>query len=175
MVAKLPGGLRGSADLLVIDIFSGARTPAHVTSVEFYRSAAALLKASGVVLVNIADGPGLAFARGQAATLLAAVDHVAVLAEAQILKGRRYGNLVLVGSARAAAAGLDAAPAGRGAASGQGRLRPGTDELDRRGADRHRRDRGAVAAAGQERLPDPARPPLTEPSRPRSAPAVLPK
>jgi hypothetical protein len=100
VVAKLPGGLRGTADLLVIDIFSGARTPAHVTSVEFYRSAAALMKASGVVLVNIADGPGLAFARGQASTLLAAVEHVAVLAEAQILKGRRYGNLVLVGSAR---------------------------------------------------------------------------
>ena len=98
VVGRLPGGLRGSADLLVIDIFSGARTPAHVTSVEFYRSATQLLAASGVVLVNIADGPGLAFARGQVATLLAAVPHVAVLAEAQILKGRRYGNLVLVGS-----------------------------------------------------------------------------
>lgn len=100
VVARLPRGLRGSADLLVIDIFSGARTPAHVTSVEFYRSAATLLAASGVVLVNIADGPGLAFARGQASTLLAAVEHVAVLAEAQILKGRRYGNLVLVASPR---------------------------------------------------------------------------
>jgi hypothetical protein len=98
VVGRLPGGLRGSADLLVIDIFSGARTPAHVTSVEFYRSAVQLLAASGIVLVNIADGPGLAFARGQVATLLAAVPHVAVLAEAQILKGRRYGNLVLVGS-----------------------------------------------------------------------------
>jgi len=73
VVARLPGGLRGSADLLVIDIFSGARTPAHVTSVEFYRSAVQLLAASGIVLVNIADGPGLAFARGQVATLLAAV------------------------------------------------------------------------------------------------------
>jgi hypothetical protein len=98
VVARLPRGLRGSADLVVIDIFSGARTPAHVTSVEFYRSAATLLTASGVVLVNIADGPGLAFARGQVATLAAALPNVAVLAEAQILKGRRYGNLVLVGS-----------------------------------------------------------------------------
>ena len=35
---------RGPVDLLVIDIFSGARTPAHVTSIEFYRSAVSLLK-----------------------------------------------------------------------------------------------------------------------------------
>ena len=53
---------------------------------------------SGIVLVNVADGPGLAFARSQAATLLAATGHVAALAETQILKGRRFGNVVLVGS-----------------------------------------------------------------------------
>lgn len=99
VLGRLPGGLVGSADLLVIDIFSGARTPAHVTSVEFYRDAVRLMKPTGVVVVNIADGPGLAFARSQAATLLAVVDDVAALAETQILKGRRFGNVVLVGSA----------------------------------------------------------------------------
>ena len=98
VVSRLPAGLTGSVDLLVIDIFSGARTPAHVTSIEFYRAACALLAPHGVVLVNVADGPGLAFARAQAATLLEAVGSVAVLAETQILKGRRFGNLVLVGS-----------------------------------------------------------------------------
>jgi hypothetical protein len=97
-VAKFPPGLRGSVDLLVIDIFSGARTPAHVTSLEFYRSAVSLLADDGVVLVNVADGPGLAFARGQASTLASVVADVAVLAETQILKGRRFGNVVLVGS-----------------------------------------------------------------------------
>jgi len=50
------------------------------------------------VLVNVADGPGLAFARGQASTLSSVVADVAVLAETQILKGRRFGNVVLVGS-----------------------------------------------------------------------------
>lgn len=99
VVARLPEGLRGAADLVVIDVFSGARTPAHVTTVEFYRQAAALLAPNGVVLVNIADGPGLAFARGQAATLSEAVGNVAALAETQILKGRRFGNVVFVGSA----------------------------------------------------------------------------
>lgn len=98
VLEKLPAGLRGSADLVVVDVFSGARTPAHVTSIEFYREVATLLAPGGVVAVNVADGPGLAFARGQAATLLSAVGEVAALAETQILKGRRFGNVVLVGS-----------------------------------------------------------------------------
>jgi spermidine synthase len=98
VVGKLPAGLRGSVDLLVIDIFSGARTPAHVTSVEFYRSAVSLLAPDGIVLVNVADGPPLTFARSQIATLGSVVQNVAALAETQVLKGRRFGNVVLVGS-----------------------------------------------------------------------------
>ncbi|MEB0307625.1 spermine synthase, partial [Cryobacterium sp. 10I1] len=34
VLAKLPAGLHGTTDLVVVDIFSGARTPAHVTSRE---------------------------------------------------------------------------------------------------------------------------------------------
>jgi spermidine synthase len=98
VMEKLPPGLRGTVDLLIVDVFSGARTPAHVTTIEFYRSAVALLSPRGVVLANVADGPGLHFARGQAATMQAAIGQVAILAETQILKGRRFGNLVLVGS-----------------------------------------------------------------------------
>jgi spermidine synthase len=98
VLGRLPAGLHGSADLVVVDVFSGARTPAHVTSVEFYREVAALLKPDGVIAINVADGPGLQFARGQAATLLAVVADVAALAETQILKGRRFGNVVLIGS-----------------------------------------------------------------------------
>lgn len=98
VLGKLPAGLRGAVDLVIVDVFSGARTPAHVTSIEFYQLVVSLLSPRGVVLVNVADGPGLAFARSQAATLSLALGHVAVLAETQILKGRRFGNLVMVGS-----------------------------------------------------------------------------
>lgn len=98
MLGKLPAGLRGEVDLLVVDVFSGSRTPAHVTSLEFYTEAVSLLKPDGVIAINIADGPGLVFARGQASTLLSSTKDVAALGEAQILKGRRYGNIVLVGS-----------------------------------------------------------------------------
>jgi hypothetical protein len=99
VIGKLPPGLRGTVDLLIVDVFSGARTPAHVTSIEFYRLAVSLLAPGGIILVNVADGPGLAFARSQAATLAEATGHVAALAETQVLKGRRFGNIVLVGSA----------------------------------------------------------------------------
>lgn len=98
MLGKLPDGLRGAVDLLVVDIFSGARTPAHVTSQEFYSEAAALLAPRGVMLVNVADGPPLRFARSQAATVASVLPHVAALSEAQVLKGRRFGNIVLAAS-----------------------------------------------------------------------------
>lgn len=68
-LARLPDALRGAADVVVIDIFGGGRIPPHVTSIEFYREAAALLAPDGVLMVNIADGADLGFARGQAATL----------------------------------------------------------------------------------------------------------
>jgi spermidine synthase len=100
-LAKLPAGLRGTVDLLIVDIFGGARIPAHVTSVEFYRECAAFLAPEGVILVNVADGSGAAFARGQVATIADVLPDVAVLAEAQVLKGRRYGNFVIVASASA--------------------------------------------------------------------------
>ena len=100
VLQAMPAGLKGTADLLVSDVFAGAQTPAHVTSVEFYREVSTMLAPEGVLLVNLADGPGLAYARRQVATVRAVLPHVAVLAEAQVLKGRRFGTLVLVASAQ---------------------------------------------------------------------------
>ncbi|GAA2081051.1 spermidine synthase [Microbacterium hatanonis] len=99
VTAKLPAGLTGAVDLLVSDVYAGAQTPAHLTTVEFYRDAARLLAPDGVMLVNVADGAGLAFARRQVATVREVLEHVVVLAEVQVLKGRRFGNLVVVASA----------------------------------------------------------------------------
>ena len=98
VAAKLPAGLRGTVDLVVSDVFAGAQTPAHLTTLEYYRVLAALLAPDGVLLVNVADGAGLAFARRQVATVRAVLPEAAVLAEVQTLKGRRFGNLVLAAS-----------------------------------------------------------------------------
>lgn len=97
-LGRLPAALTGQVDLLISDVYAGAQTPAHLTTVEFYAAAAALLAADGVLLVNVADGAGLAFARRQVATVRAVFAHVIVLAEVQVLKGRRFGNLVIAAS-----------------------------------------------------------------------------
>ena len=97
-LGRLPAGLVGNVDLLVSDVYSGAQTPAHLTTVEFYAEAARFLAPDGVLLVNVADGAGLAFARRQVATVRVVLEHVIVLAEVQTLKGRRFGNLVIAAS-----------------------------------------------------------------------------
>lgn len=99
VAGRLPAGLHGAADLVVSDVFAGAQTPAHLTTVEYFRTLAALLAPEGVLLVNVADGAGLAFARRQVATVRAVLPEVIVLAEVQTLKGRRFGNLVIAASA----------------------------------------------------------------------------
>lgn len=95
---RMPPGIVGAADLVVVDVFAGATIPAPVTTVEFYRLAARLLNEHGVLAVNVADGAGLRFARGQLATVRSVLPDTAVIAEPQVLKGRRFGNLVIVGA-----------------------------------------------------------------------------
>ena len=85
-------------DAIVADVFSGARTPAHLTSVEFLGQAARILRPGGWYLANLADGRPLDFGRSQVATLRAVLPEVALIADAGVLRGRRYGNLVLVGA-----------------------------------------------------------------------------
>ncbi len=96
---KLPPGLQGAADLVVSDVFAGAQTPAHLTTVEYFRVLAELLASDGVLLTNVADGAGLAFARREVATIRSVLPETIVLAEVQTLKGRRFGNLVIAASA----------------------------------------------------------------------------
>jgi spermidine synthase len=87
-----------TADVVVCDVFAGARTPAHLTTVEFAREVHRVLRPGGMYAVNVADGPPLRFARGQAATLRAVFRHVVLLGEPGTFRGRRFGNLVAVAS-----------------------------------------------------------------------------
>jgi spermidine synthase len=94
---RLPAG---SFDVLVVDVFAGAQTPAHLTSVEFTVAGARVLAPSGIYAVNVGDGPPLAHARGRVAAVRSVFAHVCVLAEPTVLRGRRFGNLVVVASDR---------------------------------------------------------------------------
>jgi len=82
-------------DVLICDVFDGARTPGHVTSVEFTAMAAKALAPSGIYAVNVGDGPPLAHARRRVATVQSVFTHACVIAEAAVLRGRRFGNLVI--------------------------------------------------------------------------------
>ena len=55
-------------DVVVADVFAGARTPAHLTSVEFAAAARRVLAPDGIFAANIGDGPPLAHARARAAS-----------------------------------------------------------------------------------------------------------
>jgi spermidine synthase len=98
LLARIPDGW---ADLVVADVFRGTRTPAHLTSVEFVTEAARTLSAEGVYTANLADGAPLAFARAQVATVRAVFPEVCLMADPTVLRGRRFGNLVLAASRRA--------------------------------------------------------------------------
>jgi SAM-dependent methyltransferase len=96
----------GSCDVVLLDVYAGARIPAHLTSVEFLQQVAPVLRPGGCYAANLADGTGartlaprrtpLDFARGQAATAAAVFPEVAVVAAPDVLHGRRFGNVVLV-------------------------------------------------------------------------------
>jgi spermidine synthase len=93
--AVLEAAPAGSADLVIADLFAGARTPAHLTSVEFDAAVARVLRPAGRYAVNVGDGPPLAHARARLATVRAVFANACVIADPGVLRGRRFGNLVM--------------------------------------------------------------------------------
>ncbi len=89
----------GESDLVVADLFEAALMPVHVTTLEWLLEVRRLLRPEGVYVVNVADGRPLPFAKAQVATLLAAFEHVVLLADPSVLRGRRFANLVLAAGA----------------------------------------------------------------------------
>jgi spermidine synthase len=141
VLARLP---RGAFDLVVLDVFAGARTPAHLASTEFLLAVADVMAPSATYVANLTDGGTLAFARGQVAALQAVFEHTCLAADPAVLRGRRFGNLVLVGGRQPLPFdGLTARAAGD---RFPGRVLHGR-ELDRfRGDARPVRDGSAVAS-----------------------------
>lgn len=93
--------VRGASfDAVIGDVFAGARTPAHLTTVECTAAAARALRGGGIYAVNVTDEAPLAHAKGQVSALLALFRHCCMIAEPAVLRGRRLGNLVLAGSRR---------------------------------------------------------------------------
>ncbi|MFE0173678.1 spermidine synthase [Streptomyces sp. NPDC059002] len=87
-----------SADVLVADVFGGSRVPAHLTTVAYAREAARVLRPGGRYAANLADGSPFTFLRSQLATFAEVFEELALIAEPAVLRGRRFGNAVLVAS-----------------------------------------------------------------------------
>jgi SAM-dependent methyltransferase len=145
-LAKVPDGW---ADLVIADVFSGARTPAHLTSTEFLDEVRRALKPGGCYAANLADGPPLAHLRGQIATAAARFPELALLADPTVLRGKRFGNAILVACDRP----LPLAELTRRAASDPhpGRLEHGKALIDFTG--------GAVPVTDAAAVASPAPPP----------------
>jgi len=95
----------GSFDVVIADAFAGAATPAHLTSAEFAAAASRALAPSGLFAANVSDGPPLAHARGRVTAVRSVFGHACVIAEAAVLNGREFGNLVVVAAHRELPAG----------------------------------------------------------------------
>ncbi len=87
-----------SADLVVGDVFGGSRVPAHLTSVEYAHVVGRVLRPGGCYAANLADGAPFPFLRSQLATFGAVFAELALIAEPAVLRGRRFGNVVLLAS-----------------------------------------------------------------------------
>ena len=87
-----------TADVLVGDAFGGSRVPAHLTSDAYARAVRRVLRADGCYAANLADGAPFAFLRSQLATFATVFDELTLIAEPAVLRGRRFGNAVLLAS-----------------------------------------------------------------------------
>lgn len=83
-------------DVVIRDVFAGATTPPHLLSAEFATEVQRTLRSGGLYLVNCADRPALTVVRDELATLLTVFPRMWAIAEPAQLRGRRYGNFVLV-------------------------------------------------------------------------------
>jgi spermidine synthase len=92
-----------SADLVVLDAYADGRVPAELTTLQFFADVSRVLRADGLLLVNVVDEPGLRYAGRVIAGLREVFGEVALVGSTDVLKGRRFGNLVLA----ACSSGLD--------------------------------------------------------------------
>ncbi|HTJ40311.1 MAG TPA: fused MFS/spermidine synthase [Dactylosporangium sp.] len=88
-------------DLIIGDVYDAAQMPESVSDVKFAAAVARLLAPGGIYALNVADLAPLAFSRGQAATLRTAFADVCLIVRPELLRGRRFGNVVFAAALEA--------------------------------------------------------------------------
>jgi spermidine synthase len=87
-----------SADVVVVDAYAAGRVPPELSSIEWFADIGRVLVPGGLLVANVADEPGMRYAARVAASARTALGNVALVGLHEVLKGKRFGNLVLVGS-----------------------------------------------------------------------------
>ena len=85
-----------SADVVVTDAYAGGRVPAELVGTAYAHEVARVLKPTGIALWNLADEPEMRWVARVVATVSTSLPHVALVATHEVLKGRRFGNSVLL-------------------------------------------------------------------------------
>jgi spermidine synthase len=85
-------------DIVVIDAFAGSQVPAELTTTEFFADVRRVLD-DGMMLINVTD-KGLDYARRVAAAAAKIFGELSLSAESSTLKGRRFGNIVILAADR---------------------------------------------------------------------------
>lgn len=88
----------GHADLVIVDAFVGAQVPADLTTIEFLRDVQRVLVPTGLLLINLTDRGPFDYGRRVVAGVQQVWDCTALSAEPSTLKGRRFGNVLVLGS-----------------------------------------------------------------------------
>ncbi|MET3807373.1 spermidine synthase [Nakamurella sp. UYEF19] len=87
-----------SYSVVVRDVFADAVTPLPLTTAEFTAQVRRVLRPGGLYLLNCGDRPDLQLSRSEAATVGSVFEHVGIVADPPMLKGRRRGNVIVIGS-----------------------------------------------------------------------------
>lgn len=97
-LATLPDG---RADVVIVDAFVGAQVPAELTTIEFLTDARRALAPHGALVINITDRGPSTYGRRVLAGFRTVFAHTLLAAEPSTLKGRRFGNILVIGSTSA--------------------------------------------------------------------------
>ncbi len=87
-----------SRDLVVRDVFAGSTTPEPLLTAEFTAHVRRVLAPRGIYVVNCGDTRDLTRTKREAATIGSVFPHTVIIADPAMLKGRRWGNVVIAGS-----------------------------------------------------------------------------
>lgn len=100
------------ADVVIVDAFDGAQVPGELATVECLDELRRVARNEAVVIYNVTDRSPFAWGKRLAGGLAERWPHLLVGMEPVVHKGKRFGNLVMVGSdARPDVAGIERASA----------------------------------------------------------------